>query len=178
MFINCTIELVKIVDYVTGSGSQADRDGLRDHLDTGCESCSERLTLMQGLHSSAETREPQMITGDPLLDIQELHFAGVRSVASLARRRVYESESKVCIDIQQQESEDGSLTLEGQVLIRGGDLDEVTGAKVTLLQSGRVIMESEADVVGDFSLINVLPGTYDLTITATTVGVSIRDIEL
>ena len=61
-----------------------------------------------------------MITVSPLFDIQELHYAGGRSAASLARRRVYESESKICIDIQQQESEDGSLTLEGQVLIRGG----------------------------------------------------------
>lgn len=75
---------------------------------------------MQGLHSPAESQEPSMIIVSPLFDIRELHYAGVRSAASLGRRHVYESESKICIDIQQQESEDGSLTLEGQVLIPGG----------------------------------------------------------
>lgn len=40
-----------------------------------------------------------------------LRYEGVRSAASLARRRGYELESKICIDIHQQESEDGSLKL-------------------------------------------------------------------
>ena len=117
---NCNIELIQVVDFVTDASSQVESDTLQDHLDKGCDSCAERLTLMQGLHSPAESQEPSMIIVSPLFDIRELHYAGVRSAASLARRRVYESESKICIDIQQQESEDGSLTLEGQVLIPGG----------------------------------------------------------
>ena len=71
---------------------------------------------MQGLDSLTESQEPQMITVSPL-------FCTTREFAApppLARRRGYEFDRKICIDIQQQESEDGSLTLEGQVLIRGG----------------------------------------------------------
>ena len=120
MTINCNIELIQVDDFVTGASSQVERATLQDHLDKGCESCAERLTVMQGLDSPTESQEPQMITVSPLFDIQELHYAGGRSAASLARRRVYKSESKICIDIQQQESEDGSLTLEGQMLIPGG----------------------------------------------------------
>ena len=120
MFNNCNIELIRVVDFVTNASSQVEPATLQDHLDKGCDSCAERLTLMQGLHSTTESQESQMITVSPLFDIQEWHYAGVRSDASLARRRVYESESKICIDIQQHESEDGSHTLEGQVLIPGG----------------------------------------------------------
>ena len=134
MFGKCKIELIEIVDYVTDASSQVDRETLQNHLDPGCDSCADRLAQMQELHAPAEKPEPQRITVSPLLDIQELHFAGVRSVATLARRRVYESESKVCIDIQQQESEDGSVALEGQMLIRGGGLHEVSSAAVALSQ--------------------------------------------
>jgi hypothetical protein len=178
MFKNCDIELVQIVDYVTGSLGKAERQTLQRHVDAECPDCTKRLVQIEALNVSDEKPEPEILAVNQLLDIQELHYAGVRSAASLARRRVYESESRVCIDIQQQESEDGLLVLEGQVLIRGGGLDEVAGAEVVLSQSGQTVRECETDVVGDFTFVDLSSGIYDLAITTSTLAVNIQDIDL
>ncbi len=124
-------------------------------------------------------RRSEHMLAQPLLDTQ-LHprLAGVRGASTLSRRRVYEAESKICIDIQQHEIRPGSATLEGQVLIRGGKLEDVAQAVVHLNQNGTAVHDSGGDVFGDFSIPDVLPGRYDLTVALEDLVVVVKGIEV
>jgi hypothetical protein len=96
----------------------------------------------------------------------------------LTRRRVYEAESKVCIDIDQHEMEPGISTVEGQILIKGGDLDDLDGVSVSLCQNGLSVAVGTVDTLGDFTIEDVPTGNYDLTMTVGNLEVAIRGIEI
>ena len=173
----CKFELGQIVEYLMGGMDEATRDELQAHVAAGCVPCEDRIASMGGFVQEPEP-EVQQIVAQPLLDTQIAAPVGVRGGAVLTRRRVYEAESKVCIDINQHEVEPGTSTVEGQILIRGGDLDDLEGVTVSLCQSGLPMVAGIVDMLGDFTIEDVPTGNYDLTMTVGSLEVAIRGIEI
>ena len=173
----CKYELGEIVEYLMGGMDEATRDELQVHVAEGCAMCEDRIASMGGFVQKPEPEVRQMVA-QPLMDTQMAAPVGVRGAAVLTRRRVYEAESKVCIDIDQHEVEPGTSTVEGQILIRGGDLDDLDGVNVSLCQGGIPMFVGTVDMLGDFTIEDVPTGNYDLTMTVGNLEVAIRGIEI
>ena len=173
----CKYELGQIVEYLMGGMDQTTRERLQIHVAGGCVPCEDRIASLGGFVQQAEP-EVQLMVAQPLMDTQMAAPAGVRGAAVLTRRRVYEAESKGCIDIDQHEVEPGTSTVEGQILIRGGDLDDLDGVNVSLCQGGLPIYVGTVDMLGDFTIKDVPSGKYDLTMTVGNLEVAIRGIEI
>ena len=173
----CKYELGQIVEYLMGGIDDAVRQNIQAHVDGGCPQCEDRISTLGGFGQQPEPEIQQMVA-QPLMDTQIAAPAGVRGGATLTRRRVYEAESKVCIDIEQQEIEPGNSTVEGQVLVKGGDLNELEGVSVSLRQNGLPVVVGVVDMLGDFTIENVPSGNYDLIMTVGALEVAIRGIEI
>ncbi len=185
MSVKCGIQLMQIVDYAMGQLGALDWANVQSHIDLGCETCLTRLASFQGTVPEPEPEpEPEFVTehllAQALLDTHMLQprMVGVRGTATMSRRRVYEAESRICIDIQQHEEVPGSWTLEGQVLVRGGDLSEVAQSMVILGRDGTQVKETQVDALGDFSIPEVPAGVYDLVVAFANAEVIIRGIEI
>jgi hypothetical protein len=61
---------------------------------------------------------------------------------------------------------------------RGGSLLKVAQAIVSLRQNGDSISESSVDALGDFSIPDVAPGHYDLTVILENMEVVVKGIEV
>ena len=175
--IECTFELGQIVEYLMGGMDEATRSELQAHMDAGCAQCEDRISSLGGIVQVPETENKELVA-QPLMDTQMAAPVGVRGGAVLTRRRVYEAEGKVCIDIDQHELEPGTSTVEGQVLIKGGDLDDLDGVSVSLCQDGMPMVVGTIDMLGDFTIEDVPSGNYDLTMTVGSLEVAIRGIEI
>jgi hypothetical protein len=173
----CKYELGEIVEYLMGGMAEDTRSELQIHVDAGCAQCEDRIASMGGFVQEPEPEVHQMVA-QPLMDTQMAAPVGVRGGAVLTRRRVYEAESKVCIDIDQHEMEPGSSTVEGQVLIKGGDLDDLEGVEVSLCQDGIPMAVGSVDLLGDFTIEGVTSGNYDLTMSVGNLEIAIRGIEI
>lgn len=174
----CQTDLDQIVSYLTDKLDSSQLQKMKTHLDSGCDSCETRMATVREMASGQPAPGKPPMLAQPLLDTRlQPQMAGVRGGATLTRRRVYEAENKVCVDIEQQYT-DGGIQLEGQILIRGGDMDEVSGTVVTLSREGQPVARSEADYLGDFQMSNVEPGVYDLDITSTTMSVTLRGFDV
>jgi hypothetical protein len=174
----CEVDLVRVVEFLTGQLGEVDRSELEAHITGGCDNCTERINALGGLIPEPEAKPTKQIVAQPLLDTQMAQPAGVRGSAILSRRRVYEAESKICIDLEQYESEPGLSTIDGQILIRGGDLDEADGAIVSLTDADTTIAESLVDEIGDFSITDVPSGIYDVKIVMGSMEAVIQGIEV
>ncbi|MDP6513764.1 MAG: hypothetical protein QF878_11320 [SAR202 cluster bacterium] len=174
----CEVDLARIVEYLTGQLGEDERTSLEAHIGAGCAQCAERIIALGGMVSEPEPEPAQQMLVHPLMDTQMPQPAGVRGAAVLSRRRVYEAESKICIDIQQNETEPGISTIEGQILIKGGDLDEAAGASVSLSDAGNPVAKGQVDEIGDFSIVGVPAGIYDVTITIGSMEAMIKGIEV
>jgi len=158
MSVKCGIQLMHIVDYAMDQLEGADWANVRSHIDAGCELCLERLRSVQGTVADVEEEAAtEQLLAQPLLDTQTLQprMAGVRGSATLSRRRVYEAESRICIDLQQHEEQPGYSTLDGQVLVRGGDLREVAQSMVygvVRRAEGQIRVESQPDEGATFEI--------------------------
>ena len=173
----CTYDLGQVVEYLMGGMAESTRDELRAHVADGCAQCEDRIASLGGFVQEPEPEKEQMIA-QPLMDTQMAAPVGVRGGAVLTRRRVYEAESKVCIDIDQHEVEPGTSTVEGQILIRGGDLDDLEGVNVSLCQDGIPVAVGSVDMLGDFTIEDVPSGNYDLKMSVGNLDVAIRGIEI
>ena len=179
MAVACEVDLAPMVEYLTGQLGEDDRSKLEAHIATGCDQCAERIIALGGVVSEPEPEPPaHQMLAQPLLDTQMAQPVGVRGAAILSRRRVYEAESKICIDIEQYESRPGFSTIDGQILIRGGDLDAATGATVSLNDSGIKIAEGRVDEIGDFSITDVPSGIYDVIVVLGSMEAVIKGIEV
>ena len=174
----CQMKLEQIVDYLAGGLDSAQLRRMKTHLDSGCDSCETWVTSIREMAAEQPVAAKRPMLAQPLLDTRmQPQLAGVRGGATLTRRRVYEAENKVCVDIQQHYSDEG-VELEGQIIIRGGDLDEVSGTVVTLSREGQPVATSEADFLGDFQMSNIEPGVYDLDITTPSMSVTLRGFDV
>lgn len=179
MAVVCEIDLARMVEYLTGQLGEDERSELEAHIATGCEQCAKRISALGGVVSEPEQVESTLkMLAQPLFDTRMAQPAGVRGAAVLSRRRVYEAGSKICIDIEQYETQPGYSTIDGQILVRGGDLDEATGATVSLSVSGNKIAESQVDEIGDFSIANVPSGIYDVVVVMGSMEAVIKGIEV
>ena len=173
----CEIGLTQIVSYLSNELDSTEHDELQAHFDSGCPSCQVQLDTLSAL--AVEPEPPSHhLQAQPLLDTRIAAPIGVRGGAVLTRRRVYEAESKVCIDIDQHEIEPGRSTVEGQVLIRGGDLNDLEGVIVSLCHDDVSVVEGTVDMLGDFTIMDVPSGNYDLMMTVGNLEVAIRGIEI
>jgi len=173
----CRYKLGQIVEYLMGGMDEAARKEHQAHVAAGCVLCEDRIAQFGGYLQDTEPEVQQMVA-QPLMDMQIASPAGVRGGAEPTRRRVYEAESKVCIDIDQHEVEPGTSTVEGQILIRGGNLDDLDGVNVSLCQGGLPMFVGTVDMLGDFTFEDVPSGNYDLTMTVGNLEVAIRGIEI
>ncbi|MDP6453955.1 MAG: hypothetical protein QF898_11645 [SAR202 cluster bacterium] len=173
----CKYELGQIVEYLTGGMAEDTRDELQAHVDAGCAQCEGQINTLGGFVQKPEPEKKEMVA-QPLMDTQMAAPVGVRGGAVLTRRRVYEAESKVCIDIDQHELEPGMSTVEGQILVKGGDLDDLEGVEVSLRQDGVQVAVGSVDMLGDFTIEDVQSGNYDLTMSVGSLDVAIRGIEI
>ena len=181
MSVKCEIQLTLIVDYAMDQLEGADWANVQSHIDAGCEKCLERLASVQGTMGDVEAEAAtEQLLAQPLLDTQSLQprMAGVRGAATLSRRRVYEAESRICIDIQQHEEAHGMSTLDGQVLVRGGDLSDLAQSTVALVSDGIRMNDTPVDVLGDFSIPDVPAGMYDLIVEFANAEVTIKGMEI
>ncbi|MCH7800732.1 MAG: hypothetical protein IIC24_04215 [Chloroflexi bacterium] len=179
MAMVCEVDLARMVEHLTGQLGENERSELEAHIATGCDQCSERISALGGVVSKTEPDEStRQMLAQPLLDTQIAQPAGVRGGAVLSRRRVYEAENKICIDIEQYETQPGLSTIDGQILVRGRDLDEATGATVSLSVSGNKIAESRVDEIGDFSIADVPSGIYDVIVVMGSMEAVIKGIEV
>ena len=175
MAIECDIGLTQIVGYLSNELDSAEHDELQAHFDAGCPSCQVRLDTMKAM---AVEPEPQQIVAQSLFDTQIAQPVGVRGAATLTRRRIFEAESQVCVDIDQQNDGDGCLALLGQVLIKGADLEAIEGTVVKLLRNGQTVTKAEVDIVGDFEIPGVEPGIYNLKIVTGALEVTLANFDV
>ena len=160
-----------------GGMSEDTRVELQAHVDAGCAQCGGLIESLGGFVQEPEAKIEQMVA-QLLMDTQMAEPVGVRGGAVLTRRRVYEAESKVCIDIDQRESEPGISTVDGQILVRGGDLDDLEGVDVSLCKDGLPVAAGTVDMLGDFTIEGVPTGVYDLMMTMGKLEVAIQGIEI
>lgn len=177
MFIKCEISLTQIVGYLSNELDSTERDELQAHFDSACPTCQVQLDTLRAL-AVEPPPAPRQLQAQPLLDTVMAAPVGVRGGAVLTRRRVYEAESKVCIDIDQHETEPGRSIVEGQVLVRGGDLNDLDGVIVSLCHDDVSVVEGTVDMLGDFTIEDVPSGNYDLMMTVGNLEVAIRGIEI
>lgn len=179
MSAQCEVGLAQIVEFLSGQLSLSGREELQIHLDSGCSQCNERVNSLTGLDAEPATPEHDQLLAQPLFDTElQPSPLGVRGEATLTRRRLYEAENRICLDIQQLEIEPGLITLEGQVLVRGGGLDDIADAHVALFRSGVLAHETTVDELGDFEISNVISAVYDMKVTTGNMEVMVRDIQL
>ncbi|MDP6453130.1 MAG: hypothetical protein QF898_07455 [SAR202 cluster bacterium] len=175
----CQIKLKQVVGYLTENLDTSQTQFMENHIEAGCGPCEARIESLLDL---AATEVPIPVKNEmvaqPLFDTQlQPQPVGVRGGATLTRRRLYEAENKVCVDIEHQHSDDG-IQLEGQILIRGGNLDEVSHTVVTLFREGLLVATSEVDFVGDFQVPGIQPGMYDLEITNADMNVTLQGFDI
>ena len=174
----CEIGLTQVVEFLTGLMSQSQQSELQRHFDSGCGQCNERLSSLKEFELEPETPKQDQLLAQPLFDTELQPSLGVRGSTALNRRRLYEAENRICLDIQQLETQPGLVTLEGQILVRGGNLADVVGADVSLLRSGVVVHETEVDELGDFEIPDVAPAVYDMKVATTGMNVIVRGMQI
>ena len=179
MLEQCGVGLAQVVEFLTGLMNQSQQEELQRHLDSGCQQCNDRLNSLKDFDTEPETPEQNQLLAQPLFDT-ELHPSplGVRGATALTRRRLYEAENRICLDIQQLEVQPGLITLEGQVLVRGGDADEVAGAHVSLFRSEVLVHETDVDELGDFEILDVTSAVYDMKVATPNMEVVVKGIQI
>ena len=162
------VELIQIVNLLVSTADAPAAQPLQSHVDSGCAHCAEGMAAIeQYTEFPSSQSDVRSIDAQPLLDTQLVQplTSGVRSGATLVRRRVYEAEGKICIDVQHRESVPGSSILDGHVLVRGGSADDVADCRISLWSGDGRIHETKADALGDFTISNVPSGCYDLVVS-------------
>ncbi len=181
MSTQCGVELIRIVSMLAGTADEDSAQELENHLEAGCVQCDERIaSIEQYAEVPTPPSDARQMDAQPLLDTQlvQPRTSGVRGGATLVRRRVYEAEGRICIDIQQREVEPGSSVLEGQVLLRGGGLDDIADSLISLWSEDRRVGTAKVDALGDFTISEVPQGCYDLTVELDGANVILRGIEI
>ena len=174
----CEIGLAQVVEFLTGLMSQSQQSELQRHFDSGCKQCNDRLNALKEFKAGPVAPEQDQLLAQPLFDTELQPSPGVRGSATLNRRRLYEAENRICLDIQQLEVKPGLVTLEGQILVRGGNLADVVGANVSLLRSGVVVHQTEVDELGDFEIPDVASAVYDMKVATTSMNVIVRGMQI
>ena len=179
MSAQCEVGLAQIVEFLTGQANESRQEELQVHFDSGCQRCNQRLDSLRDLETEPKTTEHEQLLAQPLFDTElQPSVAGVRGATTMTRRRLYEAENRICLDIQQLVVKPGVVTLEGQVLVRGGDLDKAVEANVSLFKSGDLTHETAVDELGDFEIPDVASAVYDMKVTTGNMEVVVRGIQI
>ncbi len=122
----------------------------------------------------------QRVVAQPVLDTrlesQSQETRGARWAP--VHRKMYKAPGNVRVDIQQEDLDGGRVLLEGQVLIRGRGLEDVSEAGVALQQTGARILKTITDSIGSFTFPEVTPGRHELSITMTNLEIIVPGIEV
>ena len=208
MVLGCKVSLPHLLDYIDDQLSSMQMEWLREHVASGCGRCSDqlrwaiRLTTLMRTDSMVEppiwvtnrakrlwpqASEDKMRFGmwllrsvaQKIMDTRlQPALAGIRGRAALDYRLMYEASSNISIDIQIDQAMGGKAELEGQALIRGGNLGDSAGAAISLWQGREQKMGTEANAFGEFSFSDLMPGRYDLTIDLDGMNIIIPDVEV
>jgi hypothetical protein len=105
-------------------------------------------------------------------------LAGVRSTETANRQLLYRS-GDYSVDLHIAPSERSKLELIGQVLKeREPSFESVSGLKLDLARSGRVLLTTVTDEVGEFKVSEIEPGTYDLRVQLPEGSITLRDVPM
>ncbi len=166
-------------DFARGVVEGERRTAMKNHLDSGCKSCSQVASLWQRVHGIARresayeppeiairnskamfgTRRKQERVPKRALRVKLLfdsylqpQFAGVRSAGTTARQLLYGT-GDYQIDIRIEPQEDSEkVALVGQVF-NANDVDQyLERTRVTLFQAGKLRAETATNRFGEFRL--------------------------
>lgn len=176
----CSVQMSELLRFLQRSSHRMLMEWLEAHLADGCESCHSRVAWLMSL---GDERDPdplsRVVTArsipDPRLQSVPMSLRG--SLADV-RQELFEARSDIRIDIQIEETDSDSFSLEGQVMIFGGEGKTGGGAIVTLHQDGERLAEATATVIGEFTFTGAPSGNYDLTVVVDDAYVVIPDLEI
>jgi hypothetical protein len=160
-----------------------------DHL-AACESCRQRLAWMQNaadLGSREATYEPPVAVMEKVLglgrstsrlaqfrnaivalltfdSLGEAAPAGIRRSEAVSRQLTFQAE-ELEIGLWLRRSEDGTMTISGQVLGKAGTPIEDKSAHADLVASGEHIDTAPLTAWGEFVFADLLPTEYSLQIS-------------
>jgi hypothetical protein len=102
----------------------------------------------------------------------------VRSTETANRQLLYRS-GDYSVDLQIAPSGRSKLDLIGQVLKeREPSFESVSGLKLDIAGSGRVLLTTVTDEVGEFKVSGIEPGIYDLRVQLPEGSITLRDVPM
>ena len=182
----------QLLDYCDGRITENEKRRVADHLATGCQRCAEDINwferlrdlaagddrlappawvLKRAIHLFQEQARPRA-DARPACLIATMIFnsqmrpaiAGARLAETSNQQLLYRADN-YSIDAQITFTEPSSADLIGQVL-RDGEygFESVAGLSITVSRDGQAVCETLTNTVGEFSLHDLAPGEYDVTV--------------
>ncbi|MBI3949176.1 MAG: hypothetical protein HY314_01795 [Acidobacteria bacterium] len=186
------VQIEQLLDFTQDRAEPVERDLIQAHLASGCTRCQGNLAWIQKivwLTATDDSVEPpkwvldravrlfqiygpqrkpgllQRITASLVFDsLTQPQLVGVRQTGQAARQSLYRAgEWDVDLSFEPGEGPE-TIDIAGQVLKGEGQIGEVAGIPVHLIQGEEILASTVADQLGEFTFDCVASGTYSLRI--------------
>ena len=180
MATNCSVQMNELLRFLQRSSHRTLMEWLEAHLADGCESCHSRVAWLIKLGEDLAPDALGQVNVARSIPDPRLRSVPMALRGSLAdvRQELFEARSDIRIDVQIEETDPDSFTLEGQVMIFDGEGKSGKGAVVSLYQGGERLAKTTATVIGEFTFTGADSGTYDMTILVDDACVVVPDLEV
>jgi len=196
----------QLLDFTQGRAEAATAERIREHLDGGCRRCQGNLDWLHKIVRLAATdesveppawvfnravrlfnehgphRTPSFLerlvaslTFDSLAQVQ---LAGARQSGQATRQCLYQA-GEWDVDLSFEVGEESEfINITGQVLASRGEVSQVAGLPVQLIQAGQTLASTVTDRLGEFAFDRVAGGEYDLKIDLPNYEVWIEHVDV